>query len=379
MSAGRIAELERDNAELRRAISLLHRIANLVRQSLEMRPTCYALLTGVTAGVGLGMNRAVIFLVDKGDREALRGTAAVGPADAEEADRVWRSIEAEAPDLETLYRVGLRLDGQNGELDRRVRALVVPTDGESPIALALRRGAAVLGEGSDSLSGLLHLPTALAAPMRGREGVQGVLYADNRFTGEVPGAITMQVFAMVADHAGRAIENAHRFEQVAQKARTDALTGLGHHGSLMEALRSAVAGARAEHGPLSVAMIDLDDFKRVNDTHGHLAGDALLAGLAARIRSAVRGSHTAYRYGGEEFTVVLPGAEADEAQIVAERVRRTVAEQPFTVADGLALSVTCSVGVCTLAAADDASSLLARADAALLRAKSSGKNLVVRG
>src|SRR5690606_23539635 len=130
--------------------------------------------------------------------------------------------------------------------------------------------------------------------------------------------------------------------------------------------------------PLSVAMIDLDDFKRVNDTHGHLAGDALLAGLAARIRSAVRGSQTAYRYGGEEFTVVLPGAEADEAETVAERIRRTVAEQPFTVADGLALSVTCSIGVCTLRAGEDGSSLLARADAALLRAKSSGKNVVVR-
>ena len=379
MSIGsRVTELERENAELRRAISLLHRIANLVRQSLELRPTCYAVLTGVTAGVGLGMNRAMLFLVDTERRDVLRGIAAVGPTDGAEADRVWKSIEEEAPDLETLYRAGLHLSDAPGPLDRRVRASEVTIDGESPVAIALRRGTTVAGEGTDSLSGLLHLPTGIAAPMRGREAVQGVLFADNCFTGETPTAIAEQVFTMVADHAGRAIENARRYEQLARQARTDALTGLGHHGALMGALRIAVARARASSAPLAVAMVDLDDFKKVNDTHGHLAGDALLVGVAARMRAELRASQSVYRYGGEEFTVILPDAGADEATTVAERLRRAVSEQPITVADGLSLAVTASLGVSALGAGDDHQALLARADSALLAAKARGKNVVVR-
>lgn len=379
MSIGsRVAELERENAELRRAVSLLHRIANLVRQSLELRPTCYAVLTGVTAGVGLGMNRAMLFMVDPESRDVLRGIAAVGPADGAEADRVWRSIEAEAPDLETLYQAGLRLRDVPGPLDRRIRSLEIPVSGETPMALALRRGAVIAGEGADSLEGLLHVPTGLAAPMRGREAVQGVLFADNSFTGDRPTPIAEQVFTMVADHAGRAIENARRYEQLARQARTDALTGLGHHGALMSALRTAVARADEEGSPLALAMVDLDDFKRVNDTHGHLAGDALLAGVAARMRAELRASQAVYRYGGEEFTVILPNVTAEEAVTVAERVRRAVSERPITVADGLALTATCSIGLCQRGVAEDAQALLARADAALLRAKAEGKNRVVR-
>ena len=85
--------LARDNASLRRAIELLHRIGNLSRESLELEAVCYAALTGVTAGVGLGFNRAMLFFAQP-DAGTLEGFAAVGPADREDADRVWRSIEA---------------------------------------------------------------------------------------------------------------------------------------------------------------------------------------------------------------------------------------------------------------------------------------------
>ena len=105
----KVRRLEGENESLRAAILLLHRIANLVRTPVELEPTCYALLTGVTAGVGLGLNRAMLLLVDEEDRRRLKGVAAVGPADRQEADRVWRSIEAHAPDLETLHEAGDRL------------------------------------------------------------------------------------------------------------------------------------------------------------------------------------------------------------------------------------------------------------------------------
>jgi diguanylate cyclase (GGDEF)-like protein len=319
----------------------------------------------------------LLFFVDDKDRSVLRGVAAVGPADAQEADRVWRSIESNAPGLPELYRAGLSQRAHPGPLDRTAKSTRVSVDSDTPIALALRRGELIRGEGSDDLDGLLSLSTAIAAPLRGADQVRGVLYGDNRFTGRPLDPSMELVFSLIADHAGRAIEQAHHYERVAREARTDALTELEHHGRMMEAVRAAIAKATTDASPLALAMLDLDDFKRVNDTFGHLAGDALLAGVAARLRGVLRAGQTPYRYGGEEFAVVLPGATHDVLAGVGERLRAAVAGHAFAVDAGHMLNVTCSVGMASLAPGDDGSAFIRRADQALLLAKSSGKNRVV--
>lgn len=371
-------ELEQENSSLRGAILLLHRIANLVRGAVELEPTCYALLTGVTAGVGLGLNRAMLFFVDEAERSVLKGVAAVGPASPEEADRVWRSIREDAPELEVLYEAGLKERESRGRLDQRVRAVRVDAEGNSPIALALRTGHAVQGEGDSDLDGLLHLHTSVAAPLRGRSEVRGVLYGDNIYTGRRLSTVSQLVFTLLADHTGRAIENAHQFEQMARQARTDALTGLAHHGTLMEELGHAAELSGKSGEPLGVLMVDLDDFKQVNDTLGHLTGDALLAGVAARMRSVLRASESPYRYGGEEFAVVLPGADRDASGVVGERLRSAVSDQPFCIGDKPPLWVTCSIGAASIPEdGHTANAVVALADAALLLAKARGKNQVV--
>lgn len=375
----RLRELEAENESLRSAILLLHKISNLVRGAVELEPTCYALLTGVTAGVGLGLNRAMLFLADEEDRSTLRGAAAVGPASAEEADRTWRSIKADAPDLETLYEEGLRQREQHGQLDRLVRSLVVDVEGGSPIALALRHQSLICYEGHDDLGGLLHLPTSMAAPLRGKSSVRGVLYADNCYLGRLTSPGAQMVFTLLADQAGRAIESARQFEQVAHLARTDALTGLSHHGTLMEELGVAVERATRAGQPLGLVMIDLDDFKQVNDTLGHLSGDALLAGIASCIRTVARAGEAPYRYGGEEFTLVLSGADRAATAVVGERIRQAVAAHPFVVGTGRSIYITCSVGVASFPGdAQTAKGLVAAADGALLRAKRAGKDRVER-
>ncbi|MBI4702406.1 MAG: sensor domain-containing diguanylate cyclase [Deltaproteobacteria bacterium] len=375
--AARLAELEQENAALGRAISLLHQVARLVRESLELAPTCYALLTGVTAGVGLGLNRAMLFLVDDADRRFLRGEAAVGPMDGAEAHQIWEAIEAAAPDLQALNEAGLKQLGSPGPLDRWVRTTRVDVEGPSPVALALRRATTVRAEGTDDLGGLLHLPTAIATPVRGREVLRGVLYADNRFSGRPVDAVTELVFSLVADHGGRAIDAARQYEQVALRARTDALTGLGHHGALMEALGAAVAAARESGTALGLAMLDLDDFKRVNDTLGHLVGDALLAEVAGRLRAHARGGETPFRYGGEEFVILLREVGAAGLPAVGERLRRVLADRPFHPSSGTSRAITCSVGLAALGpGVADGSRLLDLADRAMLRAKAAGKNRV---
>ncbi len=370
-----LAALRRENDALSRAIVLLHRISNLVRSAEELEPTCYALLTGVTAGVGLGMNRAAIFLREPDG--ALRGAAGVGPMDREEADRVWRAIEREAPDLETLYEAGLEAaEGERGLFDRAVRAARVDPRGESPLALAMTRAELVHGEGDDDLGGLLDLPTALAAPLRGRRGVRGVLVADRRFTEKPADAATRLVFDMLADQAGRAVENAERFERLAREARTDALTGLGSRRSFDEELRARVAEALASGGSVGLLLLDLDDFKRLNDTQGHPAGDAVLAEVGARLASALRPGE-AFRYGGEELAVLLAGVGAAGLPLAAERVHAAITASPIALPSGASVQVGVSIGAASLPSSSaDAAALVRAADDALLASKAAGKNRV---
>ena len=370
------SRLLRENEALRRAVRTLHEIASLVRESLALEPTAYALLTGVTAGVGLGLNRAMLFYVDEAARE-LVGGAAVGPDGHEEADRIWRSIEEDAPDLLTLYEAGLRRRDRPGPLDQRVRATRLNGEGQTPVALALQRGRCVTGEGTDDAAGLFDLPTSIAAPLRSRTRIEGVLYADNRFTGLQIDAVPEMVLGLIADHAGRAIAHAKSYEQLAIQARTDALTGLGHHGTMMEALRDALRDPPGRSGhTVGLAMLDLDDFKRVNDQLGHRAGDALLAGVARRLSDQLRTSETPFRYGGEEFAVLLPNIGRQAMRQIGERLRRSIADRPFPVRADQALEITCSVGLAMKRGGASADALIEAADAALLRAKSAGKNRV---
>ena len=128
---------------------------------------------------------------------------------------------------------------------------------------------------------------------------------------------------------------------------------------------------------VSVLALDVDFFKNVNDTYGHDAGDRVLQELAGRIRASVRSSDLACRSGGEEFVIVLPGADAQTAERVGERIRKTVAAKPFLAAPGCHLTVTVSLGVAGLISVEDTpEDLLKRADQALYRAKREGRNRV---
>ena len=373
--------LRREVASLRGAIDLLHRISNLVGAALEGEATCYAILTGVTAGVGLGFNRAMLFLVDVDGRHVLRGAGAIGPSDAAEAERIWRSSAAEGQDLTELYRAGRRSSAAGARarstLDARVRATTIEVSGETPVALALRRGEPVIGEGSDDAGGLFHVPTSIAVPLRSRHAVSGVLYADNRFTARALDAASKLVFTLVGEDAGRAVESAQRYERLASEARTDALTGLGHHGALVVDAAREVAASLAATRPLGLLMIDLDGFKQINDRCGHPAGDALLVEVALRMREVIRGGEGVYRYGGDEFAVLLPGATRSASALIAGRMLRAIAGRPFVLGEGLRERITCSIGAASLPEdAGDPERLIGAADAALLRAKALGKNVV---
>ena len=162
-------------------------------------------------------------------------------------------------------------------------------------------------------------------------------------------------------------------------AVTDQLTGL-HNRRYMEGQLGALV-KRATHGgdPVSALMIDIDHFKKINDAFGHDIGDEVLREFAVRLASNVRAIDLPCRYGGEEFTVIMPGAQLADAQRVAERIRLHVAGSPFRVSGGKELlTVTISIGVATtVGEGDTPEALLKRADEAVYEAKAGGRNKVV--
>jgi len=159
----------------------------------------------------------------------------------------------------------------------------------------------------------------------------------------------------------------------------DPMTKLLNHGAFKERLKIELSRAARAHGGLVVGLIDIDHFKRVNDTYGHAAGDDVLRELAARTANSVRSVDLVARLGGEEFVVVMPETDIGIAATVAERLRAAVAREPFTVtADCRKLPVTVSIGVTSAAdATDDRDRMLKRADDALYTAKTRGRNCVI--
>lgn len=178
-------------------------------------------------------------------------------------------------------------------------------------------------------------------------------------------------------HLENSLENLKQEEdQLRHLAQTDALTGLANHAQVISVLTAALDQSHRQATPLCVVMADLDHFKVINDTHGHLVGDGVLREVAARLRAAVRDVDVVGRYGGEEFMVVFHNTPLSTAQEISERVCMRVASSPINV-QKRTVDITISLGLAPARNADDATTLIARADAALYAAKAQGRNRVI--
>jgi len=175
-----------------------------------------------------------------------------------------------------------------------------------------------------------------------------------------------------------ALDNAKLHRIIEQQALVDGLTGLSNRRHAEDRLASELARAQRFGGPLAVVMSDLDDFKAVNDVHGHPVGDTVLREFARVLGATVRDADVAGRWGGEEFLLVLPGTDSAGAALLAERIRAHLAEGSLLTPEGVPVRVTASFGVAAYEEGQNLETLVATADSALYEAKRAGKNRVER-
>jgi diguanylate cyclase (GGDEF)-like protein len=210
--------------------------------------------------------------------------------------------------------------------------------------------------------------SGVVLPMRSDGMSVGNLSAFSRSAGNL-GEAQIDELERLAIRAGPALQNARKYAEARALADLDALTGLHNRRFFHETLAREVARAQRYQRRLSLIVLDLDDFKAINDRVGHLAGDAVLAEAAERMLSVVRTADFACRVGGDEFGVVLPESTIGEAELLAGRIARAINSRPITSA-GI---VNLSAGVAELRSADRPTDLFERADEALYRAKELGK------
>jgi diguanylate cyclase (GGDEF)-like protein len=329
MSRQLAQRLEELNTERRRLRESMRRIGETFAANLDREGLLEIVVKAAVDGVGAEGGRASVRPSASG---ALEEVALAGRVDGlEEAIQA-----AEAKVLET------------GEPS------IATVDGTSAISHPLRRGDDVQGRVS---------------------GVVSVGRRDRVFnSGE------RELFHYLAEQAAVSIENVGLHETVERQAVTDELTGLFNRRRFQEAMATEVERSRRFGQPVGLVLLDLDDFKLVNDTYGHQQGDLVLREVARVLRETSREIDEPARYGGEELAVVLPGTDLEGAYNLAERVRAGIADLVLPLLDGDGvLRVTASFGVATLpGSANEMRGLFAAADEALYRAKRAGKNRTER-
>jgi diguanylate cyclase (GGDEF)-like protein len=235
-------------------------------------------------------------------------------------------------------------------------------------ARAVRIAYSYTGEEADDGEGLFR--GGLSVPLRDEDDETiGTLAAFWRGSDRDVSDAELAHLEELALRAGPAIENARRFREARQLADLDALTNLHNRRYFHETLAREATRAHRYERRLSLVVFDIDDFKAINDRIGHLAGDGVLAAVAERVQSAVRGADIACRVGGDEFAVILPEATIDDAEQLYKRVQFAVAARPLGPFERIRLSA----GIAELKPEDDAKTFFERADEALYRAKEAGK------
>ncbi len=374
--------LRRETEKIRSQFYIFYELTQAMRTTLRLDEVTYIILTGLTAHQGLGFNRAVLFLIDE-VKKVIKGFMGLGPMDVEEANKIWKLIEEQKMDLYSLIETYRRI--KEGEIQPKLmqftRSLEFPLNENSgliyealyevvPVSI---KNALSSHYKDDPLVRKLNLKDFVIAPLWSKNNPMGIIIVDNYITQKPITDENIRILTMFINQAAGAIENSKTYEDTLTRAHTDALTSLWNYGYFQYKLDEEVLKALSSHGKMSLLMIDIDDFKKFNDTFGHQAGDKALKVITSNIQRSARKIDIACRYGGEEFAFILPDTSKEEASVIAERMRKAVSDDKI-----MEYAFTISIGCASLP--DDAKGkeeLVRRADMALYKAKDLGKDRVV--
>jgi len=217
--------------------------------------------------------------------------------------------------------------------------------------------------------------SVVAMPLRGRKGVQGVIEILNPRASQMSD-YTIAFLHILCDHAAIAIENAQDVARIQQLSITDDTTGLYNVRHLYKVLDLEVDRSRRQNTPVSLAFIDMDRFKLVNDVHGHLIGSELLGRVGTRLKELARPKDMCFRYGGDEFVVMMPETAASEALLAATDLHQQLIRTRFSMSNGLELTASASVGIATCPPEDAVHAIIGAADARMYSVKNNGRGKV---
>ena len=355
-----------------------------MQQTFDRDRLLHIILTSVTAGHGLGFNRAMIFLLSP-DGSSLKGGVGIGPMSVDEGFRIWEKISANRLDLEDLIENDFTKEDKDPQLNTILRSLEIPLTGNTVFREAVHTQQAEIiariNEADDAqvlLQSLFDLNEFAIVPLVNQGNTLGVLLLDNLVNKRPISIPAIENVIPLASQAAIALDHARLYAQIQELAMKDGLTGLHNQRALQEDLAIESKQAARSKKALSLLILDLDFFKQFNDKQGHLRGNEALKKLAVILKEAAESKGRAYRFGGEEFVILLPGITMEDAVKLAETVRRTVEETYFEGEEtqpGGCLTISIGAACGPLAPSE----LTDEADRALYMAKRLGKNRVYAG
>ncbi|WP_078555699.1 diguanylate cyclase [Bacillus alkalicellulosilyticus] len=366
-------------------LRIFHEINTSMQQTLQLDKLLHTILIAVTAGHGMGFNRAMVFLID--DKNQLHGKMAVGPMNSTEGYAIWEMIAAEKYKLQDLIEMDREEKDMDSDLNYLVKSLVIhdENDENNIILSSLSQNKpihVVTIDNTDAVQVKLHelfdMNEFAVLPLVNQGKKVGVLLIDNIVNKYPISMDEIEAVIPFANQAAIAIDHARLYQMTEDMALKDGLTGLYNQRSFQQKIDYYFTNNSNQ--PISLIMMDIDFFKHYNDTNGHLLGNEVLSQLAKVIVTVIKDLEYCYRFGGEEFAVLLPSKSLQEAFDIAETIRASIETSSFPSGDkqpGGKLTV--SVGVSSTEQhqqGSNGSKLIQFADDALYEAKRKGKNQV---
>ena len=379
-------ELKQNIERMEWEFSMLYEVSNAIRTTLKLDQVFYIILTALTSHEGLGFNRAMLFLVNEKD-SALEGVMGIGPHSAEEAGKIWHALSQSGMTLDDFVSAydNFKRDDES-KLNTIVKGMKIPLrEDMGVLALTILEGMPfeitteeAKKKVDPDILRMLNTNFFVTIPLKTKDTVLGAILVDNVFNKKPITKNDVRMLTMFANHAALAIENSRLYEETVYLSNIDWLTKLWNYGRFQQLLTVEIEKSKIHSTPLCLVMIDVDNFKNYNDTHGHLKGDEALRNIASIFHDKSRKCDPVARYGGEEFAIIMPNTTKDNARLFSERLRSEV--EKFYTEDMAVISdkrLTISAGIA--AYPEDAATkneLISTADTALYQAKHSGKNRV---